>query len=95
MIGDVRHKSEVDLRSTEERTIMLIDKYFQKIKFGEGGEGVQSLLNGGGSSSLEIDSKMTSIKDELKATLERMINQNNEKQNEVRKQSEMLLEGRC
>jgi hypothetical protein len=27
-IGDVKHKTEVDLKSTEERTIMLIDKYF-------------------------------------------------------------------
>ncbi len=27
-IGDVRHKTEVDLKLTEDRTMMLIDKYF-------------------------------------------------------------------
>ena len=74
MIGDVRHKSEVDLANSEERSLMLIDKYFQKIKFSKGmGESedlIKSLGGTGGLSSVELDKMIETAKEELKKFIE-------------------------
>ncbi|CDW91573.1 UNKNOWN [Stylonychia lemnae] len=96
-IGDVRHKSEVDLRSTEERTIMLIDKYFQKLQHGTGDEKSTTIIQNiaGGVSLGDIDQRLNSVKEEMKSYAERVVYQNAEKLIESKAQSEMLLEGRC
>lgn len=53
-IGDVKHKTEVDLRSTEERTLMLIDKYFQKLQHGTGNDNTDNGSGGNAGPARDI-----------------------------------------
>eukprot|EP00347_Sterkiella_histriomuscorum_P013165 403365759 len=95
-IGDVKHKTEVDQRTTEERTLMLIDKYFQKLQYGQGDEKAKEVVQGQSrSSGIDIDQRLNSLKEEMKAYSERVVYQNAEKLIEQKHNSEMLLEGRC
>lgn len=89
MIGDVRHKSESDLKTVEERTLLLIDKYFQKLRFtsgmGEGDDLIKTLGAPSGINNMELEKKLEQLKDEMKHTVDRQISSNSDKLTEARK----------
>ena len=76
---------------------MLIDKYFMKLSGGMGDEKAQTIIQNiaGGASLGDIDQRLNSVKEEMKAYAERVVYQNAEKLIESKAKSEMLLEGRC
>ena len=93
-LSDMRHKVEMELRGTEERTEQATVKYIAKLQMGGVGGGT-GFLSGGGINNLELDMMFNSLKEEMKTYAERVVSQNSEKLIEQRHNSEMLLEGRC
>jgi len=86
-VTDLRHKVEVELKTTEERTEQATIKHLAKLQVTGGGAF--------GMNNLELDLMLTSLKDEVKSYADRVVSQNAEKLIEQRHNSEMLLEGRC
>ena len=77
----------MELKSTEERTEQATIKHLAKLQITSGGAF--------GMNNLELDLMLNSLKEELKAYTDRVVQQTAEKLIEQRHSSEMLLEGRC
>ena len=70
-ISDVAHKVDGDLKSVEERTLMVIEKYFMKVQAGTSEHKIQGVnlpMN-----SMELDQRITALKDEQRQYIERII----------------------
>lgn len=75
-IQDVKHKVDIDLKNIEERTLLVIDKYFNKINI----DGKDNKISGtNGMSIFDMDDRLKTLKEELKLNMKKLIIQATDK----------------